>query len=140
MDAKQFFFERYRGFREYPELLLSGLTEHQMRHSPHPPLNPIAWVLWHLARSEDVGVNRVLTDHGQVLDAGGWPTRLGVPNREVGTGMSRAQVTQLCEGISLSELGAYRTAVTDRTESAIQALPSAELMVASRLLWKKELA
>jgi len=59
MDAKQFFFERYRGFREYPELLLSGLTEHQMRHSPHPPLNPIAWVLWHLARSEDVGVNRV---------------------------------------------------------------------------------
>jgi hypothetical protein len=127
MDAKQLFFERYQGFHDYPEHLVKDLTEHQLRHAPHPSLNPIAWALWHIARCEDVGVNRLLTDQAQVFDEGGWPSRLRVPGREVGTGMSKVQVTQLCEVISLPELDAYRAAVTDRTVAAVEALPSAEL-------------
>ncbi|UCG88563.1 MAG: DinB family protein [Gemmatimonadota bacterium] len=127
MDAKQLFFERYQGFREYPEHVVKDLTEDQLRHSPHPSLNPIAWILWHVARCEDVAVNRLLTDHPQVFDEDEWPTRLRVPGREVGTGMSKAHVTQLCEVINLGELDAYRAAVTDRTVAAVAALPLAEL-------------
>ena len=127
MDAKQLFFERYHGFQEYPEHLLAGLSEHQVRHSPHPSLNPIAWSLWHIARCEDVGVNRLLTDRDQVLDAGRWPERLRVPAREVGTGMSKTQVTDLCAAIDLSALAAYRAAVTDRTVAVVEALPTVEL-------------
>ena len=127
MDAKQLFFERYNGFREYPELLLKGLTEHQVRHSPHAALNPIAWGLWHITRCEDVGANRLLTDRTQVLDHGGWTTRLQVPTREIGTGMSKAQVTQISAAIDLSELAAYRAAVMDRTKTVVEALPLDEL-------------
>lgn len=127
MDAKQFFFERYRGFAEYPEHLVRDLTEHQMRHSPHASLNPISWTLWHIARCEDVGVNRLLTDQNQVFDEGGWHSRLGVPRRDIGTGMSKDQVTQLCEVVNLAELGAYRVAVTDRTVAAVGELPLPEL-------------
>ncbi len=31
MDAKELFFERYRGFQEYPAILLDGMTEQQLR-------------------------------------------------------------------------------------------------------------
>ncbi len=127
MDAKQLFFERYHGFHDYPEHLVKDLAEHQLRHSPHASLNPISWTLWHIARCEDVGVNRLLTDHAQVFDDGGWQSRLGVPGREIGTGMSKAQVKHLCEVIILPELFAYRAAVTDRTVAAVGALPLAEL-------------
>lgn len=127
MDAKQLFFERYEGFREYPEHLTKDLTDDQLRHSPHASLNPIAWTLWHIARCEDVGVNRLLTDQVQVFDEGGWQSRLHVRGREMGTGMSKAQVTQLCETIDLTALDAYRAAVTDRTVRAVGALPLAEL-------------
>lgn len=127
MDAKQLFFERYRGFQEYPDLLLDGLSDHQLRHSPHPALNPICWALWHIARCEDVGVNRLLTAGTQVLDDGKWSARLRVSERCIGTGMSTADVEGLCSEIDLSELAAYRSAVTDRTESVVGDLRSADL-------------
>ncbi len=127
MDAKQLFFERYRGFQEYPALLLDGLSEHQLRHSPHPALSPISWALWHIARCEDVGVNRLLTVGNQVLEDGNWSARLRVSDRCIGTGMSKAEVERLCAEIDLTELAAYRSAVTDRTESVVGDLPSADL-------------
>ena len=127
MDAKQFFFERYRGFQEYPERLVSGLTEAQLRQSPHPALNPIAWTLWHTARCEDVAVNRLLSDRAQVLEEGPWPTLRLTPAPGIGTGMPKPAARQLCAEIDLGELQAYRAAVRDRTESVIGALPCAEL-------------
>jgi hypothetical protein len=127
MDAKQFFFERYEGFQEYPEQLVAGLSETQVRQSPHPRVNPIAWALWHLARCEDVCVNRVLTDGVQVLDEGDRVARLRVSNRGTGTGMTRAKVSALAEEIDLAELDTYRAAVTSRTRATVRSIPSAEL-------------
>jgi hypothetical protein len=127
MDAKQLFFERYHGFREYPELLVAGMTEQQLRHSPHPAVNPITWILWHIARCEDMGVNRLIVDRPQVLDDRTWASRLGVPERHIGTGMTKKEVIQLSDRLSLSDLLAYRAAVSNRTEEAINSLPSHEL-------------
>ena len=127
MDAKQLFFERYNGFREYPERLVDGMTEQQLRQSPHPTVNPIAWLLWHTARCEDLGVNRLLVDRRQVLDDGGWPSRLGLDLRQVGTGMTRGEVEELCERINLSALTEYRSSITDRTVEVVSELPSAAL-------------
>lgn len=127
MDAKQLFFERYDGFQEYPVLLLEAMSEAQFRHSPHPALNPIAWILWHSARCEDVAVNRLLVDRRQVLEDGGWPSRLGVDDRRLGTGMTKREVRELSERLSLPDLAAYRTAVTERTAEVVVELPSEEL-------------
>jgi hypothetical protein len=41
--------------------------------------------------------------------------------------MSKAEVARLCAEIDLAELTAYRSAVTDRTESVVGDLPSADL-------------
>lgn len=127
MDAKQLFFERYEGFREYPEHLVEGLTENQLRQSPHDALNPISWTLWHIARCEDFGVNRLLVDRPQVFDEGEWSSRLRVSRRDLGTGMSKAEVTQLSKSINLAELDSYQAAVRERTVSVIAGIPLAQL-------------
>jgi len=119
LDAKQLFFERYEGFREYPVHLVKGLSAAQLRHSPNGVLNPICWALWHIARCEDVAVNRLLTDGVQVLDEDAWPGRLGVPRRDIGTGMSKAEVEELCGAIDLAELEAYLSSVVDRTRTTV---------------------
>jgi len=107
--------------------LVRGLTEAQLRRSPHPALNPIAWTLWHIARCEDVAVNRLLADQAQVLAEGGWASRLGVAREDCGTGMPKDQVADLCGAISLAGLDAYRRAVTARTLAVVGSLPLTEL-------------
>ena len=45
--------------------LFDRLSEEQLRCRPHPVLNSVAWVVWHIARAEDVGVNRFVTNAGK---------------------------------------------------------------------------
>ncbi len=138
MDAKQLFFERYDGFREYPQHLVNGLTETQLRQSPHVALNPICWTLWHIARSEDIGVNRLLVDRPQVFDGGEWSSRICVARRDFGIGMSKAEVAQLSESINLVELDGYRAAVASRTVSVVSALPLTELTKPLSQQWLRQ--
>ena len=95
MDAVDFFLLRYETLhRTLLDDLLQGLTDSQVRGRPHPGVNTIAWLIWHSARIEDVGVNRFVVDGVQVID-GGWRGRLGVDRRDVGTGMTDAEVDAL---------------------------------------------
>lgn len=127
MDAQQLFFERYDGFQEYPERLVSGLDEAQLRISPHPAVNSIAWILWHMVRCEDVCVGRVLTDGRQLLDTDGRSERLGAGERSMGTGMPRTAARELSASIDLAELEAYRVAVVARTRATVPTLSAADL-------------
>ena len=104
MDAIAFFLSRYNDLHGgLVDGLFSKLSEAQLRGRPHPGVNTVAWLLWHSARIEDVGVNRFLSDRPQALDEG-WLGRLKVPRRDVGTGMSDAEVDELSLRIDLEAL------------------------------------
>lgn len=127
MDAIGFFLLRYQELhRRLVDDLLAGLTDAQVRGRPHPGVNPVAWLIWHSARIEDVGVNRFLADRSQVLD-GGWSERLAVSRRDVGTGMSDAEVDALSAAVDLQALGGYWRAVTDRTLDVVETLRTTDL-------------
>jgi hypothetical protein len=98
--------------------LLEGLGDAELRGRPHPRVNTIAWLVWHSARIEDVGVNRFVADRPQVLDDG-WLARLGVSARDVGTGMDDGEVDTLSASIDLGALRGYWDAVTRRTIEVI---------------------
>jgi DinB superfamily len=70
------------------------LTEDQMRLRPHPHLNSIAWLLWHMARSEDMGVNRLIANGPDVLTRDGWASRLDLLRRDMGTRMTDDEVVE----------------------------------------------
>jgi hypothetical protein len=90
---------------------------------PRPGFNSLAWLLWHMTRGEDVGINLVIVERQQVLDEGDWPARLNILRRDGGTGMTAAEVDEFNEQISVDALLAYRVAVGHRTREIVRDLP-----------------
>jgi hypothetical protein len=101
---------------------LRELSEDQLRIRPNG-WNSIAWLLWHIARTEDVAVNVVVADRPQVLDAGDWNARLRISRRDVGTGMTDDEVEALSAAIDIPGLLSYRRAVGLGTREVAAALP-----------------
>jgi hypothetical protein len=108
------------------KLLLDRLTADQCRLRPHG-VNSVAWLLWHVARCEDIGVNRLLVDRPQLFDEQEWGPRMGVPFRHYGTGMTDAEVTELSNTIDLSALREYWNLVGRRTVEVISTLNEGDL-------------
>lgn len=98
------------------------LSDEQMRVRPQPGVNSLAWLLWHIARAEDVIVNVVLAGSTQVLDDG-WTKRLRVDRPDIGTGMTADEVAALSDAIEIAALREYRDAVGRRTREFVAAMP-----------------
>jgi hypothetical protein len=129
MDAVDLWLLRYEPIHTFvADDLVADLTEAQVRGRPVPGVNPIAWLIWHAMRIEDVCVNRFVLDRPQVLDAG-WTPRLRVSRCDVGTGMTDAQVDALCEAVDVEQLRGYCRAVTRATLDAAPLLRGLDLEV-----------
>ena len=102
------------------ERTFTGLTDEQMRVRPREDLNSLAWLMWHIARAEDIIVNTVLTANTQVYEDA-WKKRLGIDRSDFGIGMTSAEVTQLTGQIDPGALRAYRDAVGLRTREMVGA-------------------
>ena len=122
MDTLEFFRLRYEPLHSHMgRELLADLSEEQIRSRPHAGVNSIAWLLWHMTRCEDIGVNRLVADRPQVLDDE-WATRLGLSHRDIATGMSDDEVSGLSERVDLAALLDYRAAVGRRTVEVLSSL------------------
>ena len=126
MDALVFFALRYHDVHKAFDDLLDGLTDAQLRQRPHGA-NSVAWLLWHVARCEDLGVNRFVADRPQVLDDEGWLARLNVPRRDIGSDMTDAEVADLNDRVDVAALRGYWAAVYRRTLTVVQELRPADL-------------
>src|SRR6185295_17763139 len=103
------------------DYLLEGLSERQLRLQPHG-MNSLAWIFWHIARTEDGFVSCIVLGRDQLLDLEDWNKRLRVSPR--GTATGKDGVAELSESIDLEALWAYRDAVGRRTREGIRALES----------------
>jgi hypothetical protein len=100
------------------ERTFGGLTDDQMRVRPREDLNSLAWLMWHIARAEDIMVNPVLAGRPQVFDDG-WLKKLGITRRDFGIGMTSPEVTDLTKQIDVGALREYRDAVGHRTREVV---------------------
>jgi DinB superfamily len=127
MDAVDFWLLRYETLHGFlVDDLTDQLTDAQLRGRPTPGVNTVAWLLWHAMRIEDVCVNRFLADRAQVLEDG-WLDRMAVARRDVGTGMTDAQVDELSARIDLDGLRCYCRAVTRATLDTVPMLRALDL-------------
>jgi hypothetical protein len=129
MDARELFLDQHAAVHSAAvggnkvsaaERTFAGLTDEQMRVRPRADLNSLAWLMWHIARAEDVLVGRVLAGRTQVFDDG-WPRRLGITRRDFGIGMTSPEVSELTRQIDLGALREYRDAVGRRTREIVTA-------------------
>lgn len=102
------------------ERTFGGLTDDQMRVRPREELNSLAWLMWHIARAEDIMANLIVNGRDQVFDDA-WMQRLKIARRDFGIGMSKLDVSDLSAKIDLAALRDYRDAVGRRTQEIIGA-------------------
>jgi DinB superfamily len=129
MDARDLFLDQHAAVHSAAvggnkmsaaERAFAGLGDEQMRVRPREDLNSLAWLMWHIARAEDILVNRVLSERAQVFDEG-WSRRLAITRPDFGIGMTSAEVTELTKQIDLGALREYRDAVGRRTREIVTA-------------------
>jgi hypothetical protein len=130
MDAARFFLAQHAathpaavdgGLPSRFDLLLGNLSDTQLRVRPGPGLNSIVWLLWHMARTEDVAVNVVVADRAQVFNDD-WAGRMNIRRRDMGTGMTADEVAELSEDADVAAVRAYRSAVGTRTRDVVRSL------------------
>jgi DinB superfamily len=107
------------------ERTFGGLTEDQMRVRPREDLNSIAWLMWHIARAEDIIVGGVLANRDQVFEDG-WMKRLNITRKDFGIGMKSPEVWDLTRQIDVAALREYRDAVGKRTREIVGAFTDAD--------------
>src|SRR5437868_2812146 len=112
MDACQLFLDQHGAVHSAAvggnkasaaERAFAGLSDEQMRVRPREDLNSLAWLMWHIARAEDIMVNTILHGRDQVCDDA-WRKRLGVSRRDFGIGMTSTEVTELTRQVDLAAL------------------------------------
>ncbi len=100
------------------ERTFAGLTDEQMRVRPREDLNSLAWIMWHIARAEDIMANVIVSGRNQVLDDG-WAPRLKIARPDFGIGMSKAEVAELSAAVDIAALKDYRDTVGLRTREIL---------------------
>lgn len=135
MDAKQLFLGQHAivhssemaagGEWSIVDSILNGLTDAQMRSRSGKGTNSIAWLLWHMARTEDVTMNVLVAGRPQVLDEEGWLERLNV-RKDIGTSMNDDEVADFSAQVNVEAIREYRNAVGRRTREIVQNLSPGE--------------
>ena len=127
MDARDLFLDQHAAVHSAAvggnkmsaaERTLGGLTDEQMRVRPRGDLNSLAWIMFHIARAEDIFLNPVLAGRPQVFDEA-WAKKLNVTRRDFGIGMTSPEVTDLTRQVELGALREYRDAVGRRTRDIV---------------------
>jgi hypothetical protein len=129
MDAKDLFLAQHAAVQSLAvggnpasaaERAFGGLSDEQMRVRPREDLNSLAWLMWHIARAEDIMVNALIAGRPQIFDDA-WAKRLGASRRDFGIGMTSGEVTELTRAVDLAALREYRDAVGRRTREVVGA-------------------
>lgn len=127
IDLAGLLLQRYPGIRRnIKSSIWDELSEADIRKQP-VDMNSIAWNIWHMARAEDVGMNRLVTDGQQVFDQSNWMQKLNIDIRHFGTGMTTEEVSLLSANIDLEGLKNYHEAVGVQTMEVFEQLPELSL-------------
>jgi hypothetical protein len=126
----------------FEDEVLNGMEEGSICRIPEREEHSIAWILFHLARIEDVTMNMLVAGGEQLWERDGWMKKMGAPIADTANAMNVEKVTLLSEAIDVPALCAYRKAVGRNTRQIVSQLSTFELdkMVDTARLEKVRLA
>jgi DinB family protein len=126
MTPAQLLTDGFERVLEAGRAVVEGLDPDELAHRPGTDANPIAWLVWHLARVQDDHVADV-AGREQVWTAAGFEERFGLPfgTGDIGYGHTSEQVAQVRADAEL--LAAYLTAVHEQTADYLGGLADADL-------------
>ncbi|MFJ6939766.1 DUF664 domain-containing protein [Streptomyces sp. NPDC101132] len=126
MKATDVLADGFGRIREEVHQVLDGLSEEQLHARLDPAANSIAWLVWHLARVQDVQV-AVPAGLEQVWHAQGWDERFGLPLPADSTGYGHGPEEAGKVRATGELLGGYYDAVHEQSLGWLGTLTAAEL-------------
>lgn len=106
--------------------LLNDLEVNEYAIMPTSKDETITWVLWHVARIEDLTMN-ILVDDGQQIFNDEWKERMNVPIIDTGNALSDDEIMELSKRINTKELLNYRNEVGARTREIVTRLSADDM-------------
>jgi hypothetical protein len=110
------------GLGSFEDEVWQDMPAGDLRRIPRAGEHSIAWIIWHMARIEDVTMNVLVAGRPQLALREGWLERMQVTRRDTGNLMDRAGVADLSAAIDLDALRAYRLAVGRATRRIVKRL------------------
>jgi hypothetical protein len=110
------------GSFSFEDDVLAGVDDQQIREIPPQMDHSIAWILWHLARIEDVAMNLLVAGEVQVFITGDWSRKLKISIPHTGNAMAKEDVAELSNKIDFGPLKDYRIAVGRKTAVVVKSL------------------
>jgi hypothetical protein len=115
------------GSWSYEDEVFNKMSPEIARRLPTDEEHSPLWCLWHIARIEDMTMNRLVAGAPQLFWQDGWQARLNDTFHHSGNSMDAAEILLLSQTIDLEALRAYRLAVGLRTRAIVRALSPADL-------------
>ncbi|MHB8105030.1 MAG: DinB family protein [Dehalococcoidales bacterium] len=110
----------------YVEGALKGLTQEDLAWTPKPHSNSIAFLMWHLARVEDIWINRLIQGNQDCYEKDGWYKKFGTPAEDSGMGYDVAKL-KAWPVPKLELLKEYAAAMRKNTISFVKSLSEKQL-------------
>jgi hypothetical protein len=112
----------------FADELWQGLSEPDFRAIPSKGEHSIAWILFHMARIEDITMNMLVAGKHQLYSKEKWEAKLKSTIRHSANGMNAASIADLSASLDVKALQAYRLAVGQRTRAIVKKLKLEELI------------
>ena len=103
----------------FEDELWHGLTDEQFRAIPPKGEHSIAWILFHIARIEDITMNMLVAGTVQVYKRDNWAKKLKSTIHHSANKMDDNSVKQLSSSLDMAALREYRLSVGKKTREIV---------------------
>ena len=111
----------------FEDEVFGDISEEQIRRVPRNCDHSIAWLIWHMARCEDITMNLLVAGSPQILNRDSWLEPMKITACDTGNTMDEEGVMRFSNAIDIEALRAYRVAVGRRTREIVKQLRPEEL-------------
>jgi len=106
----------------FEDEVFSNISEEQIRRIPRNCDHSIAWLIWHIARCEDITMNLLVAGSPQILHRDSWLAPMKITACDTGNTMDEEGVINFSNAVDVEALRAYRVAVGRRTREIVKQL------------------
>jgi DinB superfamily len=115
------------GLWSFEDEVLNDMTGEEFRCIPPGVEHSIAWILFHIARIEDITMNMLVAGSVQLFVCDEWMKKLNVNTVHSANSMDDRSLATLSAQIDMDALRAYRLSVGRRTRDIVRNLKAEEL-------------
>ena len=136
MKISEFILKSLEENKDYIEKAIKILSVEELNFRPKAHSNSIIFLMWHLARIEDMWINRILLGGQEIYESDGWYGQFKTPPRDSGFGYD-PKMLETWPVPKLGLLTAYSDAVRNKTRQYLATLTARNLDEPKDFVWSK---